>query len=565
MQQFLKNLTALGPARLAALGITGAALLALLFFGMRFASAPTFVTLYGGLSPGEAGRVVDALEASGFEVEISGGGAIVSVPQDDVPRARMALAEEGLPGDGAPGWELFDNASGMGMNSFMQQVSRLRALEGELARSIRTIQGVEAARVHLVLPDREAFSRVRPEPSASVIVQGKMGNELSRRQATAIRALVASAVPGLLQSRVTILSATGETILAEEDPGSETIDSMSASVEERLQQNITDILAARVGAGNVRLSVKVDLETERRVVRSQSFDPDQQVVRSTETREENNEDNQGQSPVDTGANLPDPLATGDTGQTVSSNRSARTDTVINYEIGSTEEETVREPGDIRRVSVAVLVNGIYTVDENGERVYAERSPEELELLNNLVRSAVGFDDARGDDVSVESLQFADYASSIEAPVDPTLQELLMQNLDAILRGLFAMAVVTLVLLLGVRPALKALLPERVRNIPSVTTVLQTVAAAPGAKPAEAQQSGLANQALAAAAYQQPATTSSTSFPTTVERRPDDESLVSLDSVDGTLRKGWLNSLSALVERDKDDAMRVIQTWLAEEE
>ena len=564
MQQFLKNLTALGPARLAALGITGVALLALLFFGMRFASAPTFVTLYGGLAPGEAGRVVDALEASGFEVEISGGGAIVSVPQDDVPRARMALAEEGLPAEGAPGWELFDNASGMGMNSFMQQVSRLRALEGELARSIRTIQGVEAARVHLVLPDREAFSRVRPEPSASVIVQGKMGNEMSRRQATAIRALVASAVPGLLQSRVTILSATGETILAEEDPGSETIDSMSASVEERLQQNITDILAARVGAGNVRLSVKVDLETERRVVRSQTFDPDQQVVRSTETREENNEDNQGQSPVDTGANLPDPLATGDSGQTVSSNRSARTDTVINYEIGSTEEETVREPGDIRRVSVAVLVNGIYTLDENGERVYAERSPEEIELLNNLVRSAVGFDEARGDDVSVESLQFADYASSIEAPEDPTLQELLMQNLDAILRGLFAMAVVALVMLLGVRPALKALLPERPRNTTNtVTTVLQTVAPASGAKPSEAQQAGLTNAALAA--YQQPNTTSSTSFPTTVDRRADDESLVSLDAVDGTLRKGWLNSLSALVERDKDDAMRVIQTWLAEEE
>jgi len=191
-------------------------------------------------------------------------------------------------------------------------------------------------------------------------------------------------------------------------------------------------------------------------------------------------------------------------------------------------------------------------------------PEEIELLNNLVRSAVGFDEARGDDVSVESLQFADYASSIEAPEDPTLQELLMQNLDAILRGLFAMAVVALVMLLGVRPALKALLPERPRNTTNtVTTVLQTVAPASGAKPSEAQQAGLTNAALAA--YQQPNTTSSTSFPTTVDRRADDESLVSLDAVDGTLRKGWLNSLSALVERDKDDAMRVIQTWLAEEE
>ena len=197
MQPILNNLLALGRTRLIALGATGVGLVMALFFGLTAVMAPTYEPLYNNLSLAGAGRVVAALEQEGFAVQLDSSGAIVSVPQSDVARARMALAEQGLPDEGAPGWELFDNSSGLGMNSFMQQVSRLRALEGELARSIQTIDGIHAARVHLVLPDREAFSRTRPEPSASVIVRGRSTQEIGRRQALAIRALVASAVPDL--------------------------------------------------------------------------------------------------------------------------------------------------------------------------------------------------------------------------------------------------------------------------------------------------------------------------------------------------------------------------------
>ena len=174
-----------------ALGVTGVALVAALFFGLTSVMKPGYATLYRDLNPSEANRIVNVLEGGGFRVEITGGGSIVSVPQEDLARARMELAGQGLPGDGTPGWELFDEGSGLGMNSFMQRVNRLRALEGELARSIQTLDGVDAARVHLVLPEREAFSREKPQPSASVIVRGRAGHTVSNRQALSIRALVA--------------------------------------------------------------------------------------------------------------------------------------------------------------------------------------------------------------------------------------------------------------------------------------------------------------------------------------------------------------------------------------
>lgn len=558
----MKTIRTLGPTRSAALGLMGIALVAFLFFGFRMATAPTYGTLYGGLDPAEAGSVVDALERSGFQVVISGGGSIIQVPEKDIARARMLLAEEGLPGEGNPGWEIFDEASGLGMNTFMQQVNRLRALEGELARSIRTIQGVEAARVHLVMPDREAFSRVRPEPSASVIVQTRPGDQLTRRQAIAIRALVASAVPSLVQSRVTILSATGEAILSEDDAADATINGMASNIEERLSRGISDILAARVGAGNVRISLKVDLETERQVIRSQSFDPEQQVVRSTETREEIAEDSKGAAPVDVGANLPDPFATGTGGDSVSNNSNSRSDAVVNYEIGNTQTEIVREPGDVRKISVAVLVNGLASTDVDGNRVYEERTPAELERLSELVRGAIGFDAARGDVVSVDSLQFADYTASIDVPPDPTLQDLIVENFDMILRGLFILIMTLMIFLFGVRPVLRAVLPERIFSKPGEpakgepgsieTKVIITQAGAVGADGKPVVQEIRIPSALP-------------NFPQGVERQDDDLTMVRLDAVDGDVQKGWLNSLSMLVKRDPDDAIRVIQTWLSEDE
>ena len=560
LQPILDNLISLGRTRLIALAATGVGLVLALFFGLTAIMAPTYEPLYNNLSIAGAGRVVAALEQNGFTPQLDSSGTVVSVPQGDVARARMALAEQGLPDEGAPGWEIFDNASGLGMNSFMQQVSRLRALEGELARSIQTIEGIDAARVHLVLPDREAFSRTRPEPSASVIVRGRATQEIGRRQALAIRALVASAVPDLSPSRVTVLTASGETILSEESPGEQGFGAAGTGLEDRMARSITEILTARVGAGNARVQVNVDVSTERQVIRSQTFDPEQQVVRSTESREETREDRDSNGDdIGVAGNLPAELADAGAGE-LSSNSLARTDEIVNYEIGSTQSETVREPGDVERISVAVLVNGIYNVAEDGTVSYQERPAEELERMAQLVRSAVGFDEARGDIVSVDSLRFIDYSLDLGAPMGMSVREVIAANLMGILRSVFVLALLALTLLFGVKPLLRRIWPET--GLALDGSGGQTAMALPGG--GSVPQVGMAAKPAAlSGATRAPALGRPESGMTAADGDIQ-EDLVSLASVSGGVRRARINALGHLVEREPADALRVMQNWLAEE-
>lgn len=568
MQGILENLKSLGWTRLAILGGTGLALVFALLFSVSVAVAPTYVTLYRDLSPAEASRVVDSLEQAGFRVRTDATGAVISVPQEDMARARMELAGSGLPSDGTPGWELFDEASGLGMNTFMQRVNRMRALEGELSRSIQTIQGVDAARVHLVLPEREPFSRDRPRPSASVIVRGSGSRQLSMRQAQSIRALVAAAVPELSPSGVTVLSATGETILSDDGEGSPeaSIQGVRAGVEDRMSRQIAEILSARVGAGNARVQVSVDLSTSRQVVREQSYDPGQRVVRSTETREETREDQQAaRGEVGVADNIPAALADGAPGG--ATNSSTRTDEIVNYEIGGTQREIIREPGDIEKVSVAVLVNGIYNVAQNGDVEYEERTAEELARLEELVRSAIGFNEERGDSVSVVSLRFMDYSMDVGEPVTRGFSGILSDNLPMILRGVFALALIGAVLQFGVRPALAGVLEDRSAGDDDEDAL-------PGEEPQAqlpAQQDpNAANQAAVAGQAgqrRQPGAQQGAGRLHTgdiLDPLPAGaEELVTLATVQGGVQRGWIKTVGELIEHEPDDSLKVVKAWLSE--
>ena len=542
LKDIIDNLASLGSTRLLALGSIGLGMVFALVFGVGTLVSPTFAPLYNNLSATTASQLVNTLEQAGFKVKLSEAGSTINVAQDQIPRARMALADQGLPNEGSPGWELFDQSSGLGINSFMQKINRLRALEGELARSIQSLSTVEAARVHLVLPEREAFSRRRPDPSASVIIRSRSNATISRRQALSIRALVAAAVPEMAPDKVVVISSNGEMVLGESETsaGGVTLETVKVGIEERLSNSISDILTARVGAGNARVQVAVVLNHERRVTTAKNYDPDQQVVRSTESSEETSSDGSPDGgTVDVANNLPGDFGGNSAGGEPSS-KTALTREVVNYEIGSSNIETVREAGEVQRISVAVLVNGIRTVAENGDVTYEDRSTDELDRLRRLIESASGINLERGDSISIDSLQFADYGADFIEPVGVSFGQMLSENLASILRGLFALGLIAAVLMLGVRPMLRLMLE------------------AP--QPALLDDSG-SSQASPAQLKDTGSQTATPMIATPING--DANMLPPLISGNNSLERQRISAFTNIVEQEPEESMKIINHWLAE--
>jgi len=459
VQKILENFRSLGTKRLIALGAVGLGVVATIAVLTMLALAPNMTTLYAGLPPGEAGKMVTALEKLGVQVRAADDGTTVQVPSHDVARARMALAQQGLPGVSGTGYEIFDADNGLGLTSFMQNVNSRRALEGELSRSILQIEGVDGARVHIVMPERESFSRTAPTPTASVIIRMKGGMPLERSQARGIRHLVASAVPNLKATAVTILDTAGQVILAEGSEGNspDGSDGMQGSLEGRLSKTVEDLLAARLGHGNVRVRVSAELEMKRQVSRSERFDPKGQVVRSTQTVEEKQRSQEANSdqPTTVQQNLPEAEMLNQQQAGGTGNRTDRSEETINYEISKDTVESVQEPGQVRRLSVAVLVNGTYTTAEDGTRQYTPRTPEELESLTKLARTAIGFSEERGDQVTVEALQFAD---PLSADSGSAFMALLGGSMGDIVKWLALAFIGALLILFVLRPAMQKVTP-----------------------------------------------------------------------------------------------------------
>jgi flagellar M-ring protein FliF len=395
------SLARLGPAKIAGLGAVALAALLAVILVARAPSAPNGL-LYAGLEAADAGRIATRLEEMKIPVDARGDGSIM-VPADQVARLRMQLASEGLPRQGGAGYELLDQASPMQMTSFMQRIQRLRALEGELARTIITLQGVRTARVHIVLPERESFSRDAPPPTASVTVTTAAGQRLGNSQASAIRQLVAGAVPRLRQEDVSVVDPSGVVLAADGGMGAAAgrIGELRAAQELALQKSVLALLEPIVGRGKVRAVASVEVDGSRMVARAESFDPMGQVERGrqTQTEQETSDDGRGQQPVTVGQNLPNQQTGGTNSRSTSS--SQRNNETVNFEISSKVEETTREPGAIQRLSMAVVVDGL--ADPQGNPV--PRPKEELDRLEALVRSAIGFNERRGDRVTVDTLHF----------------------------------------------------------------------------------------------------------------------------------------------------------------
>ncbi|AWJ94569.1 flagellar M-ring protein FliF (plasmid) [Azospirillum baldaniorum] len=564
MTGLIDNLRTLGRTRLLVLAGTGVGIVLAVATMAVLLSRPHMTPLYTGLEPAEAGRIVKAVEAMGVPVSAAFDGTAVQVPEAEVPRLRMLLAEKGLPSRGGIGYELFDTDKPLGITSFMQRMNRLRAMEGELARTIETLSGIEAARVHIVLPDREEFSRAAPTPTASIVVRMRGRAPLERRQALSIRHLVSAAVPNLKPSAVTVLDASGEVLLTEEDGdarSSAKVDGLRAGHETRISRAIEQMLVARLGQGNVRVQVAVDVETKREVVRSQSFDPNSQVVRSTQTVQEQDRslDSTGEPPVTAEQNLPQREVRAQAQNNRSSSDSKRQEETVNYEISNIARETVIEPGDIRRVSVAVLVNGTWATAQDGTRSYEARSPEELQRITELVRSAMGFSEARGDRVTVDNLEFVNLAPELGAR-EPMAEivDTLSRNVMTLIQWVILLVLCGLLIVLGLRPLIRRVFPA--------PEPVAAEAAAP-ALAAGAAMPQLTGPAMGGDPAMQAAQLTDAGDPATAALPGIEETmdqLIELRTVEGRVRASSIRRLGDIVDQYPDEAIDILRSWLYEE-
>lgn len=401
----------LGMARIAAMVVVAIMLLG--FFALitfRF-TAPQMSPIYSGLTFDDSAAIVRELQSLNVPYELRGEGEAILVPRDQITQLRMNLAESGLPSRGQVGYEIFDEQNTLGATSFVQNINQLRALEGELARTISSLARIRTARVHLVLPERELFRRERKDPTASIVV-GVRG-ELAAAEIRAIQHLVSSAIEGLTPTRVSIVDDAGRLLAS----GSGSDDSITAvanemegrtlGIESRLRSRIEEMLSNVLGPGRARVQVSAEIDMNRLTRTSETFDPDGQVVRSTQVRETTAAaTGPGQNGQVTVANEL-PGATSEAGSSGTEEKSDTTEETTNFEISKVTETEVSEAGSIKRLSVAVVVDGRYTQDGEGAAIYEARSAEELEQISALVRSAIGFMADRGDQVEVANLQFAE--------------------------------------------------------------------------------------------------------------------------------------------------------------
>jgi len=405
---FTAALQKFGIGRLAAvLGVAAGVAAVLVAVMLRVGQAPDAL-LYSNLDLREASEISAALDQAGIKYSSKGDGSTIFVSRDEVGTARLLLAGKGLVTSGSVGYEIFDNQSVLGQTEFQQNLNEQRALQGELSRTIMSMRGITSARVHITMPRREMFQAAATDPTAAVVV-GVGGRDLSADQVRAIRNVVASSVPNLKPDKVTVTDQSNRTLAAgSEDSGftSANAEAAKATTESQLQTRIKDIVEGVVGAGAARVQVTADIDHSRSTTQEQKFDPDGQVVRSTSTNGSQSQDTTGQADggVTATNNIPGGQAPNAT--PVGSTNSENTETT-NYEISNTTTTTVKEPGEVKKLSVSVAVDGKYTpaADGKGEPTYAPRTPEEVQQIKTLVAAAVGIDETRGDKIEVVNVRF----------------------------------------------------------------------------------------------------------------------------------------------------------------
>ena len=457
------NLSSLGAKKLTILAFVGAIILAGVAAVGVVLNQPTSEVLYSGLNAKDLNQMRVVLADAGIPFSVNSKGDTVHVQYGSKHAARMLLAEKGLPNSTSSGYELFDNLGSMGLTSFMQEITRKRALEGEIARTIQAMKGVRAARVHIVLPDRGSFRRKERKTSASVVVRTE--GEHSAALATAIRHLVASAVPRLTTGRVTVLSTDGTVLVSGGDALSAAPQnkmSLEEQVSSGLAEKVRKTLAPFLGIHNFRVSISARLNTDRRRINETKFDPESRVERSVRvSKSENSAQNkQGGKPTTVEQNVPvDDKPEGASGNQ-SAERGERREELTNYELNTKTTSTESVGYEIERLTVAVVVNrrtlASLAKDANGG---SSDFAKHLGEIEKIASTAVGMLDKRGDQITVSAVDFMATDASLEPVQALGVMEHLYRHTGTFVNALAALVAIFLLLQFGLRPVASMMVAE----------------------------------------------------------------------------------------------------------
>lgn len=551
LRRLRDSLAGLGARRLLALALTGVTVFLLVGFSGYLLSRPQQEVLYSGLDPQDVTRMGAALDDAGIAFDVNVGGDAVLVEFGQGAKARMLLAQKGLPRSDTAGYELFDKLGSLGLTTFMQQVTKVRALEGELAKTIRLIDGIKAARVHLALRSEGSFRAANDQATASVIIRSD--SDEGARAASAIRHLVAAAIPGLSPSQVTVMSADGR-LLASNDEGvdaaPEKLIGLERSISEDIEAKIARTILPYVGLDNFRVSVNAKLNSDRRQVSETTFDPNSRVERSTRTIKENGEAQNTSSAqgVTVEQNIPVEQATNPSGDK-SSEKKDRKEELTNYEINSRSVSTTSDGYGIDRLSVAVVVNRSVLVQGLGSSPAPDQIDARVAELQKLIVSASGLLEERGDKIAVTAVDFIPLDVGDASSEAGGVLAWLGNHLGALINAGALVLATLLILLLGLRPALRAIIggPSAISSI-SGAPALPGMSVDPAGMP-------IGDMSISSAALDNFA----------LPQLGAQESDPLIDSLAREVASSPKDRLVKIVELDPERAVEVLKQWLNEPE
>jgi flagellar M-ring protein FliF len=537
LRKVVANLQELGPRRLAIMGAIVALVLAVVGTASVYLNRPAYETLYVGLERSDVNQIGMVLGESGIDFDVASDGTTVLVAAGRTAAARMLLAEKGLPTSANAGYELFDNVGSLGLTSFMQQVTKIRALEGEIARTIQSINGIRAARVHLVMAERASFRRDEQQPSASVVIRTS-GLDASQ-SAAAIRYLVAAAVPGLGVEKVTVLDSSGTLLAAGDDPANSSASrslGFERNVELQIEDNIRRALAPYLGSENFRASVKADLNTDMRQSEETIFDPDSRVERSIQVVRSNESSNQQSAgtPASVDQNLPETEAPSTAGPQ-SSEQNERKEETTNYEMNSKRVSTTSSGYTVNRVSIAVVVNRERLVEILGPEASQQQIDQRIAEIQLLAASAAGVDEARGDRLNVSAVEFMSFEP--DATLGGGVLEAVGSHTGTMINAAAFVVVALLLAFFGLRPMVNALKPATA--LPATPSFDEVQRSLPG--PDGAESDG-----------------------TYVPALPGSGGPTALDELRQKLRPAPQERLARMVDLNEERTAQILRKWVAQE-